>query len=104
MVDEGTVDEAEIHHLGRFGEMEIVAIAPAAEAVGALEEFVADAGAPFGSNGSNVGDFLEMEIFGVVAANDHGEGVFETEWLGDFEMEAIGVELRDTVVDGSGIS
>src|SRR5260370_33166869 len=80
--------------------MKIVAIAPAAEAVGALEEFVADAGAPFGSNGSNVGDFLEMEIFGVVAANDHGEGVSETERLGAFEREGSGGELLSTVADG----
>src|SRR5260370_40446201 len=81
--------------------MKIVAIAPAAEAVGALEEFVADAGAPFGSNGGNVGDFLEMEIFGVVAANDHGEGVFETERLGGFEMRALGGERLAQGVVGS---
>src|SRR5882762_7058998 len=99
IVFEGAVDEAEIHHFGRFGEMEIVAIAPAAEAVGALEEFVADAGAPFGGDGSDIGDFLQMEIFGVVAADDHGESVFKTEGLGDFEMEAIGVELLDAAVD-----
>src|SRR6267378_398866 len=103
-IDEGAVDEAEIHHFGRFGEMEIVAIAPAAEAVGALEEFVADAGAPFGGDGSDIGDFLQMEIFGVVAADDHGESVFKTERLGDFEMEAIGVELLDAAVDGGGIT
>ena len=48
MIEEGAVDEAEVHDFGRFGEVEIVAIAPATEAVGTLEEFVADAGAPFG--------------------------------------------------------
>src|SRR6267143_122612 len=98
--DEAEGDEAEIHHFGRFGEMEIVAIAPTAEAVGALEEFVADAGAPFTGDGSDIGDFLQMEIFGVVAADDHGESVFKTEGLGDFEMKAIGVELLDAAVDG----
>src|SRR5467141_2322716 len=103
-IDQGAVDEAEIHHFGRFGEMKIVAIAPAAEAVGALEEFVADAGAPFGGDGSDIGDFLQMEIFGVVAADDHGESVFKTEGLGDFEMEAIGVELLYAAVDGGGIA
>jgi hypothetical protein len=35
-IDEGAVDEAEIHHFGRFGEMKIVAAGEAAEAVGAL--------------------------------------------------------------------
>src|SRR5712692_9229991 len=41
-----------------------------------------------------------MEIFRIIAANDHGESVFEAERLGDFKMEAIGVELLDAVVDG----
>jgi len=47
---------------------------------------------------------LQMEIFGVVAADDHGEGVFKAEGLGDFEVEAIGVELLDAVIDGGGIA
>src|SRR5712692_11553852 len=41
-----------------------------------------------------------MEIFRIIAANDHGESVFEAERLGDFKMEAIGVELLDAVIDG----
>src|SRR5712692_1048807 len=41
-----------------------------------------------------------MEIFRVIAANDHGESVFEAERLGDFKMEAIGVEPLDAVIDG----
>jgi len=72
---EGAVDEAEIHDFGRLGEMKIVALTPAAEAVGALKKFVADAGAPFGSDGGDFGDFLQMEILGIVAADDHGEGI-----------------------------
>src|SRR6267143_7207343 len=48
MIDESAVDEAEVHDFGRFGEMEIVAAAPAGEAVGTLEKFVADSDAPFG--------------------------------------------------------
>ena len=42
---------------------------------------------------------MQVEVFRVVAADDHGEGVFETERFGDFEMEAIGVELLDAVED-----
>src|SRR5438876_327584 len=72
--------------------MQIVAIAPAAEAVGALEKFVADADAPFRSKGRDIGNFLEMEILGVVAADDHGESVFKTERLGDFKVKALGIE------------
>jgi len=103
-IDEGAVDEAEVHDFGRFGEMKIVAIAPATEAVRSLEKFVAYASAPFGCDGGDIGDFLQMEIFGVIAADDHGEGVFKAEGLGDFEVEAIGVELLDAVVDGGGIA
>src|SRR5580693_8746434 len=82
MIDESAVDEAEVHDFGSFGEAKIVAVAPATEAVGALEKFIADADAPFGRERCDVGNFLEMEFFCVVAANNHGEGVFETEGLG----------------------
>src|SRR5438132_3347615 len=84
--------------------MQPVAIAPAAEAIGALEEFVTDAGAPFGGERGDIGNFLQMEIFGVAAADDHGESVFKTERLGDFEVKALGVQLLDTIVDGGGIT
>src|SRR5438309_10503969 len=104
MIDKGAVDEAEVHHFGRFCEMQIVAIAPAAEAVGALEKFVADADAPFRSKGRDIGNFLEMEILGVVAADDHGESVFKTERLGDFKVKALGIELLDAIVDGGRIA
>jgi len=100
MIDEGAINKAEVHDFGRSREMEIVAVAPAAEAVGALEKFVADARAPLGGKGRDVGDFLEMEILRVIAADDHGEGVFEAEGLSDFEMEALGVELFDAMVNG----
>src|SRR4029077_15657207 len=94
------VDEAEVHDFGRFGKAEAVIFAEAGEAVRAFEEFVADAGAPFGCKGNDIRNFLEMEIFRVVSANDHGKSVFKTKRLGDFEMEAIGVELLDAVEDG----
>src|SRR5437667_458896 len=76
----------------------------AAEAVGAHEKFVADAGAPFRSKGRDIGDFLKMEIFGVVAADNHGESVFKTERLGNFKVKAISVELLDAIVDGGRIA
>jgi hypothetical protein len=104
VIEEGAVDEAEVHDAGRLGEVEIVAIAEAGKAVGALKEFVADAGAPTGSDGNNVGDFLQMEVLGVVAADDHGESIFEAERLGDFQVEAVGVELLDAAVNGGGIA
>ncbi len=104
MVEEGAVEEAEVHDAGRSGEAERVAIAPAAEAVGALEEFIADADVPFGSKGRHVGYFLQMETQGVLGTDDHGERVFEAEWLSDFELETLGVELLDASVDGIGIA
>src|SRR5438552_17594248 len=104
MIDEGSIDEAEVHYSGRPSEMQIVTIAPAAKAIGALEEFIADAGAPFGSKWRDIGNFLKMEMSGVVTEDDHGESVFKAERLGDFEMKAIGVELLDAVVDGGRIA
>jgi len=100
MIHEGAVDEAEVHDFGCSGKVEIVAVAPTTEAVGALEEFVADAGAPFGGEGRDIRDLLQVKILRVVAADDHGESVFEAEGLGDFEMKAIGVELLDAIVNG----
>jgi len=51
MIDEGSIEEAEVHDIGRGGEVEIVAGTPAGEAVGAFEKFVAYAGVPLGSDG-----------------------------------------------------
>ena len=104
MIEEGAVNEAEVHDAGRRGEAERVAIAPAAEAVGALEEFIADADVPFGSEGRDVGYFLQMEALCVVGADDHGKSIFKAEWLGDFELEALGVELLNAAVDRCGIA
>jgi hypothetical protein len=104
MVEEGAVNEPEIHDVGRRREAERVAITPAAEAVGALEEFIADADAPFRSEGSDVGYFLQMKALGVFGADDHGERIFEAERLGDFELETLGVKLFDAAVDRVGIA
>jgi len=77
-IDQGAVDEAEIHHFGRFGEIEDVAIAPAAEAVGALEELRSRRPARhLGGDGVISEIFLQMEIFGVVAADDPWRKCFQ---------------------------
>ena len=101
---EGAVDEAEVHDARLPIEMEDVAFAPAAETVGALEEFVADADTPIGSERHDIRGFLQMKVFGVVATNDHGERILEAEGLGDFEVEVLGVKLLDAIVDGRGIA
>src|SRR3984957_5235213 len=99
-IDERAIDEAEVHHARRFSEMQTVALDESAVAVGALEEFVADAGVPAWSDGDDVGDFAEVKLFGVGAADDHRESVFETERFGDVEIETLGVALFDALVDG----
>src|SRR3989442_12533896 len=45
-----------------------------------------------------------MKSLRIFAADDHGKSIFEAEGLSDFKMEAIGVELLDAVIDGSGIT
>src|SRR3989454_11295391 len=45
-----------------------------------------------------------MKSLRIIAANDHRKSVFKAKRLGDFKMEAIGVELLDAVIDGSGIT
>ena len=40
-----------------------------------------------------------MEALRVVAANDHGESVFEAERLGEVEIEALRVLAFDAIVD-----
>src|SRR6266567_1983138 len=54
MIEEGAVDEAEVHHVRLPGEVEAVQTGQGAEAVGALEEFVADAGAPLRRDRSDI--------------------------------------------------
>ena len=78
MVEKGAVDEAEIHDAGRRREAKRVAIAPAAEAVGALEEFVADTDMPLRSNRGEVGHGAKMEFSRIEATDDHGKGVFKS--------------------------
>ncbi len=75
-------------------EVEVVGGAEAAEAVGALGEFVAYAEAPGGGVGGDVGDGVEVEAAGVGAADDHGEGVLEAEAGEDADVVALVVEAR----------
>src|SRR5260370_38038633 len=82
--------------------MQAVELAPAAEAVGALEEFVAEAGTHFGGVRGDVAGVAEVETLGVIAADDHGESILKAERLGDFEIEPFGVTLPDPTVNVAG--
>src|ERR1700758_4916739 len=98
-VDESAIDQAEVHDAGRRDKVQAVELAPAGEAVGTLEEFVAEAGAHFGSVGDEVAGIAEMEALSVFAADDHGESVLKAERLGDFEIETLGVAFFHAIVD-----
>jgi len=102
MIDESAIEEAEVHDVGLRGEVESVTSAPTAETVGALEEFVADTGAPLWGDGGEVGHGEEVEALRVVATDDHGESVFKAERLGENEVEALSVLIFDASVDGGG--
>ncbi len=99
MIDQHAVDEPEVHHFGRSAEMEVIVLGEPRKSIGALEEFVADSGSPLGGERRNVRDFLQMKFFRVVSADNHRKSVFKPEGLGDFQVEAIGVELLDAVVN-----
>src|ERR1700682_5199937 len=79
--------------------MQAIELAPAAEAVRTLKEFVAEAGAHLGGVRGDVAGVAEVEALGVVTANDHGEGVLETERLGDFKIETLAVALFHSTVN-----
>src|SRR6202158_6543915 len=72
-VDESAIDQAEVHNAGRRGEMQSVELAPAAETVGALEEFVAEAGVHFESVGDEVAGGAEMGALGGFCGDDDGQ-------------------------------
>jgi len=103
MIDEGAIEEAEVHDVGIGSEVEMVAVGPAAEAVGTLEEFVASADAELGGNGHEVGHGVEMVLAGIGEADDHGKGVGEAERFGEVEVELLGVLLFDAIVNGRGV-
>src|SRR5712671_7547073 len=89
-VDEGAVDEAEIHDAGRGGKMQTVRLAPAAKTVGALEEFVSETRAHLGGVRDDVAGVAQVQVLGVGTTNHHGEGVLKAEGLADFEIETLG--------------
>jgi hypothetical protein len=92
---ERAIEQAEVHGAGRGGELEAVGGAEAGQAVGALLEFVADAETPLGRVFCGLAEGGEVQAAGVVAANDHGEGVFKAERRGDDDVVAGGVEGAD---------
>src|SRR5712672_2584199 len=102
-VDEGAVDEAEIHDAGRSGKMQTVKLAPAAKNVGALEEFVSETRAHLGDVWDDVAGVAQVQVLSVITTNDHGKGVFKAEGLGDLEIETLGVALPDAIVNVLGI-
>src|SRR5258705_4436038 len=102
-VDEGAVDEAEIHDAGRSGKMQTVKLAPAAKTVGALEEFVSETRAHLGDVWDDVAGVAQVQVLGVITTNHHGEGVFKAEGLGNLEIEPLGVALPDAIVNVVGI-
>jgi len=61
MIEQRAVQEAEVHHVWWGGEVERVTRAPAREAVGAFQEFVADTGAPLWGDGDEIGRRPEVE-------------------------------------------
>src|SRR5882762_6175151 len=102
-VDEGAVDEAEIHDAGRGGKMQTVKLAPAAKTVGPLEEFVSETRAHLGDVRDDVAGVAQAQALGVITTNDHGKGVFKAEGLGDLEIETLGVALPDAIINVVGI-
>ena len=101
MIEKSAIEEAEIHDVGLGSEVEIVTAAPTAKAVGVFEKFIADTGVPLGSDWGEIGHGMEMEVVGVVTADNHGESVFEAERFGEFEIETLGVFLFHAIVDGN---
>src|SRR6267378_5559217 len=97
-VDEGAVDKAEIHDAGLGGEMQAIDLAPATKTVGAFEEFVSETRAPLGGVRDDVAGVAKVKALRIVATNNHGEGVFKAEGLGDFEIETLGVALFHAIV------
>jgi len=100
----GAIEQAEVHGAGWGSEAEAVGGAEAGKAVGALLEFIADAETPPRGVAGRLGERGELKAAGVVAADDHGEGVFEAEGLGGDDVVAGGVETADGLEDAGGVS
>src|SRR5437016_13955950 len=66
MIDQGAIDQAEIHHLRRPRELQMVACAKAGEPVWPLKKFVTHSHAPSGSDQRKIGNRADMQIPRVV--------------------------------------
>jgi len=97
---ESTVEQAEVHGARGCGELEAVGCGETGQAVGALLKLVAHAETPIGRVLRGLGECGEVQAAGVIATNDHGEGVFKTQRLGDGDVVALGVEAPDGVESG----
>jgi hypothetical protein len=67
-------------------ELQPIGFAEAGQAVGALLEFVADAKFPVRRVLRRLGESRQVQPPRVVAANDHGKGVLETEGRADGDL------------------
>src|SRR5208283_83878 len=79
--------------------MKIVEIRPAAESVGTLKKFIANAYAPPRSVANDIRDHAYMKVFRILSPNHHRKRVFKTKRLADFEVEALSVELFHSLID-----
>ena len=103
-VPEGARQQTQIHDAGRLGEAESVGRRQSLVAVGALHEFVAEAGTPLRSEGGRLRDGFQTQAASVIAANFYGEGVIKSEGLADVEIETAGILGLDLVVNLLGIA
>ena len=101
---ESAGEQPKIHDARRLGEAQTVGCRQSLIAVGALHEFVAESGAPFGSVGGCLRDRLQAEAAGVLTANFDREGVIEAKGLADVQIELPGVFGFDLVVNLCGIA
>src|SRR5262249_41299353 len=79
VVNQGAIDEAEIHHARLLREAQSITLAPAFVAVRPFEKFIAEAGLPAGNKGNDVRNDAQMKLAGVAAAHNHGKGILEAE-------------------------
>jgi len=89
---ESTVEQAEVHGARGCGELEAVGCGETGQAVGALLKLVAHAETPIGRVLRGLGECGEVQRRASSPTNDHGEGVFKTQRLGDGDVVARGVE------------
>src|SRR5437016_7804572 len=94
MIDQGAIDQAEIHHLRRPRELQMVACAKAGEPVWPLKKFVTHSHAPSGSDQRKIGNRADMQIPRVVPTNHHCKGILKTERVHHLRSEEHTSELQ----------